>query len=376
LRGSISGDSGQLTDFSFEKIKDDTLGNDGMKRIFISSVIKGFEAYRAAARAAVEIMGHAPGMSEAFAARTYSSRQACLTEVETCDIFVLILGPTFGFEVEAGVSATQAEFRHARTLGKPILVFVQDNEMEPAQAKFRREVEDFHTGFFRASFGTPEELKDEVVRGLRQLEQASHALPEERFLARVQAAMGSAGSGWRSDALLSIGFLPQPEVRLHLPDVEASADVIFTKLCNAGLAFLRDGYEMDGEPEVVVIRSNATELRLFHDGLRLIRVRPQLPERERASFDSMFVPPSYVRKLASSAFSLFDANSGWCYIGLAGMEHHVMRERPQERVTSISLPMRSDVAAEERRLFQPLTRPAYEAWIKQAVELFERRFRR
>jgi len=346
-----------------------------MNRIFISSVIKGFEAYRAAARAAVEIMGHVPAMSEAFAARTYSSRQACLTEVETSDIFVLVLGPTFGFEVEDGVSATQAEFRHARTLGKPILVFVQNAEMEPAQAEFRRELEDFHTGFFRASFGTPEQLKDEVVRGLRQLEQAGRALPEKELVARVQAAMEPAGSGWGSEARLSIGFLPQPEMRLHLPDVEGSADAIFTKLCNAGLASLRDGYEMEGEADDVVIRSGTAELRLFQDGLRLIRVRPQLPDRERASFDNMFVPPSYVRKLATSAFGLFEANSGWCYIGLAGMQHHVMRERPHERVTSISLPMRSEDAAEERRLFQPLTRPAYEGWIKQVVELFERRFR-
>lgn len=34
-------------------------------------------------------------MSEHFGARTYSSEHACLTEVDQCDVFVLILGANY-----------------------------------------------------------------------------------------------------------------------------------------------------------------------------------------------------------------------------------------------------------------------------------------
>jgi hypothetical protein len=347
-----------------------------LKRIFVSSVIKGFESFRGAAKGAVGLMGYVPLMSESFGARSYSAQQACLNEVEQSDVVLLILGRTFGFEVEPGVSATQAEFRHAKKLGKPILVFVQEIEMEDAQGAFRREVEDFHSGFFRASFSSASELKDEVVRGLRQLEQAANALSEDKFLQRVHqaAAEARAAKGFQ-DPKLKIAFLPQPKVRVHLPDIEANADTVFSELCSAGLASLRDGYKLEGGADVVKIESGTTELSVFSDGLRLIRVRARPGARERGWFDDNFVPPSYVQTLAAAAFNVSNANSGWCYVAMDGMQHSLMRERPSERATSISMPMRSDDVAEEAHLFQPLNRPAYETWIKQVVESFTRRFR-
>lgn len=53
--------------------------------VFISSVIRNFESYRAAAKKAVTLLGHVPVMCEDFGARPYSSQEACMTEVEQAD---------------------------------------------------------------------------------------------------------------------------------------------------------------------------------------------------------------------------------------------------------------------------------------------------
>ena len=271
-----------------------------MKRVFVSSVIKGFETFRLAAKAGVELMGHRAVLSEEFGARAYSSRQACLTEVEQSDVFLIILSADFGFETEDGTSVTQAEFRHARAIGKPVLAFVQNVEAQGRQADFRREVEDFDSGLFRATFLTPEQLKDEVVRGLRQVEEAGRAWPEVRFVGRIEEAIGTQSSGFgRNEPRLTVGFFPQPEMRVHLPEIENHGDQLFTQLCETRLASLRDGYKMDGTAESMRIRSGDTELNIFEDGLRLIFLRPQSPARDRSSFDLMFVPPTLVKAPAT-----------------------------------------------------------------------------
>lgn len=75
-------------------------------KVFISSVVRGFEQFRAAAKDAVEALDMKPVMSEHFGARTYSSVHACLTEVDQCDVFVLILGANYGYEPEPGLSVS------------------------------------------------------------------------------------------------------------------------------------------------------------------------------------------------------------------------------------------------------------------------------
>lgn len=46
---------------------------DALMKVFISSVVRGFEQFRAAAKDAVETLDMKPVMSEHFGARTYSS---------------------------------------------------------------------------------------------------------------------------------------------------------------------------------------------------------------------------------------------------------------------------------------------------------------
>ncbi|WP_434588843.1 DUF4062 domain-containing protein [Pseudomonas sp. R4-76] len=99
-------------------------------KVFISSVVRGFEQFRAAAKDAVETLDMKPVMSEHFGARAYSSEHACLTEVDQCDIYILILGANYGYELQPGLSVTQQEFHQAVSKRKPILVFIQQTSCD------------------------------------------------------------------------------------------------------------------------------------------------------------------------------------------------------------------------------------------------------
>jgi hypothetical protein len=119
-----------------------------MQKVFVSSVIQGFEEFRGVARSAIGLMGDQPVMAEDFGARPHSSEAACLSEVAQSDVYMLVMGEKYGFETDQGISVTQAEFREAKATGRPILAFVQSVEMEPRQLEFRKEVEDYASGFF------------------------------------------------------------------------------------------------------------------------------------------------------------------------------------------------------------------------------------
>jgi hypothetical protein len=58
-------------------------------KVFISSVVRGFEQFRAAAKDAVETLNMKPIMSEHFGGRAYSFEHGCLAEVDQCDVYIL-----------------------------------------------------------------------------------------------------------------------------------------------------------------------------------------------------------------------------------------------------------------------------------------------
>lgn len=62
-------------------------------KVFISSLISGMEAERAAVKRAIEVLGHQPVMAEDFGARASSPQVACLAGLRDADLVVLILGP-------------------------------------------------------------------------------------------------------------------------------------------------------------------------------------------------------------------------------------------------------------------------------------------
>lgn len=161
-------------------------------RVFISSIIGGFEPYRDAAATAVRALGHEPIRAEDFGASASTPQQACLKAVRNSDLVVLLLGARYGFRQPSGKSATHEEYDEAVMERKPVLPFVQDGvHREPEQERFVQGVRGWASGAYSASFNSPEELRDEVVHWLHEHElrlQAGSSDPAEmadRAKARV-----------------------------------------------------------------------------------------------------------------------------------------------------------------------------------------------
>lgn len=159
-------------------------------RVFLSSVISGLEARRAAARRAAETLGHTVTAAEDFGASPLSPQQVCLGAVRDADIVMLLLGARYGTPQEPGRSPTHEEYREARG-SKPVLVFLQDDvSRELAQQAFVDEVSTWERGGYRESFDTPDSLAAAVIRALHKWELNQQAGPaDEQDLEARAAAM-------------------------------------------------------------------------------------------------------------------------------------------------------------------------------------------
>ena len=163
--------------------------NDEMK-IFVSSLISGFEPYREAARSAITTLRHEAVIAEEFGAQPNSPQIACLRGVRSADLVILILGENYGsVQGTSGVSPTHEEFLEARDI-KPVLAFVQEGVTRDAQqADFVSEVQGWQQGYFRGGFKSPEELKDLVTRAIHDY-QLAHATAPLDIEALKQSAIG------------------------------------------------------------------------------------------------------------------------------------------------------------------------------------------
>jgi hypothetical protein len=171
-------------------------------KIFISSLIGGFESFRAAARTAVKTLKHDAIMAEDFAASPNSPQIACLRGVRDADIVVLILGERYGSaQSSSGLSPTHEEFLEARGK-KPILAFVQNGvKPEPQQADLLADVQAWQGGLFRASFDGADDLKSEIIRAIHEYQLAHAAAPldvdalEKKSKQLLAQRSGREGSG-------------------------------------------------------------------------------------------------------------------------------------------------------------------------------------
>jgi len=156
-------------------------------RVFISSVMTGFDAYRETATRAARALGHEVKRAEDFGASPDTPQQVCLAGARWAEGVVLILGGRYGHKQKSGFSATHEEYREAR--GRcPVLVFIQEEVYrEPPQHAFVEEVRDWTAGHYTASFRTTEDLRDAVTRALHELELASATGPvdEQELLQRA-----------------------------------------------------------------------------------------------------------------------------------------------------------------------------------------------
>lgn len=344
-------------------------------KVFVSSVVSGFEQYRAAAKKAITLLGHTPVMCEDFGARPYSSQLACMTEVDQADVVVLILGASFGYETETGESVTQQEFRRAKAAGKSILAFLETVEMEERQKVFNREVSDYLEGLFRVTFSDQYELSDGIVQGLNQMSISRKAITEQEFVQRLQQRNGNGRwGGYGHEARLEVAFLPQPGTLGTLRTAHSQHEAFFLKFCQAGLCSLKGGFKDFDTADQTGIDTPEIKWRHHESGLCSLSVSLANASASRNFMDSFYLSPSQVRKGAEAAFSLLsEGKGGWFQIGLYGVDNKLFAEPPATATNSISMPHRSQQNLEERTLLIPATPATYRQWLDEVMFRFERK---
>jgi hypothetical protein len=201
----------------------------GVVKVFISSLISGFEEERRAVESAVTTLKHTAVMAEQFVPQPNSPQVACLQGVRQSDLVLLVLGGRYGTPGASGISPTHEEYREAKGR-RPVIAFVQEGvTQEPAQAEFVREVQGWEQGLFRGGFKTPDELKSAVILALHTFEVASAAGPIDaaallaRALGLLPSDRGQRGY-WSGVGTLDIAVVGGPLQQLLRPiQIEDSA---------------------------------------------------------------------------------------------------------------------------------------------------------
>jgi hypothetical protein len=135
------------------------------KRGFISSVMAELEAERKAAAAAIRNICAAPIMFETFGGRDADPQDAYLGELETADIYIGIIGRTYGRPLRTRYSATHTEYLHAEKSGLRVAVWCLDaNDREGHEESFLNEVRAFHVV---PAFSSPDDLRVQIEDRLR-----------------------------------------------------------------------------------------------------------------------------------------------------------------------------------------------------------------
>jgi Domain of unknown function (DUF4062) len=189
----------------------------GAVRVFVSSVIAGFEPFRDAAIGAARLLRHDVIRAEDFPARAASPQQACLEGVRDADVVVLLLGERYGQRQASGKSATEEEFEEA-VRSKPILVFDQTGaERDPDMIEFVRRVRDWAGGSLTASFTTPAELRDCVVAALAEhaVREQAGRIDDDELIDRVRALLPRDQSQF--DAVLAVSVSSGPRQQVLRP---------------------------------------------------------------------------------------------------------------------------------------------------------------
>lgn len=303
-------------------------------KIFISSLIGGFEEFRAAARSAIVALRHEPVVAEDFGAQPNSPQIACLQGLRSADLVVLILGARYGYvQGTSDVSPTHEEYLEARGK-KPILTFVQGGvDRDDQQAKFVSEVSEWQTGHFRESFKTADELRNLVTRAIHDFQLANAAGPLDAGAVSA-AALGllpkARQNSQASSPMIHIAIAGGPIQRLLRPaELEATAlvDAIHQQalFVEPKLFSKSKGVEhsIDGST-LVVEQERGARIRLDENGSLVLSLPLERTEGARRNGFGVFaiIEEDVLRELAAAM-----AFSAWL----------LDRIDPTQRVTHVAL---------------------------------------
>lgn len=180
-------------------------------RVFVSSVVDGFEDRRASARQGIEAAGCEPILvPEDFPALSKSSRNACLDGVESCEALVVIVGKRGGWHAPSGRLVVEEEFDHARSRGLPTLVFLEEAERDADAKALCKKLGHYVDGRFRRTFSTPTELTK---------------LVKAACMALIVPARGTMDAARFKTLLLQPEQMQQPVLRVVIAPERAGEDV-------------------------------------------------------------------------------------------------------------------------------------------------------
>jgi len=205
-------------------------------KVFISSVTHLLKDERNALPPFLRLLDHQPLRFEDFKSQDRSSREACLAGVEAADVYVLLLGPSYGTSwPDTGLAPTAEEFQIARSRGIPILVFdkVVDEPTETAQQAFKAEVGHYVNGRLWRTFTDPLSLNLAVGEALKALPAPDGPLVL-RPLARPHPA------SWLDLAPSTSGQVTAPVLEVHLVPVGVSTLTSATTLGETARTLARD----------------------------------------------------------------------------------------------------------------------------------------
>lgn len=311
-------------------------------KIFVSSLISGFEPLRMAARSAIKALGHEPVMAEDFGAKSASPQVACLQGLRSADLVVLILGERYGVIPPGSmVSPTHEEYLEARGC-KEVLMFVQEDVMhEPAQDALLREAQDWRGGLFRAGFRTPEELRDAVTHAIHKFELVHTGAPlnpaELRSTAEVMITERSRrGSHGRSRLCFALAAGPKQQVlRPAELEAESLANALHQQAMFGTPKFFEksDGVNTRMDGDILLIeQENGASLRLTEQGDVVVELPLERKASNSRGFGSVMlgiVEESVLRELINA---------------IAFSDGVLDKIDPTQRVTHVALAARIDAS--------------------------------
>ncbi|MCE9539423.1 MAG: DUF4062 domain-containing protein [Bacteroidetes bacterium] len=139
--------------------------------VFVSSTVWDLASERKAAEIAISKIGGHPLISEkTFIAENKNPLKACTDQVKQSDIYILLLGGRYGYELENGKSVTELEWDTACSQNKPRLVFnLKYITKEDKQEEFAKQVGHIFYGRFWKEVNDAFELSSEIELSLRNL---------------------------------------------------------------------------------------------------------------------------------------------------------------------------------------------------------------
>jgi Domain of unknown function (DUF4062) len=229
--------------------------------VFVSSVQRGCESVRDAARDTLLSLRMHPIMAEITGASPASPQRALLDEVAQSDYFLLILGSRYGDPGPAGTSPTEDEFNEARRVGKPIIVLVQEGDQEPAQHGFLERIRSggWEKGILYGTFGGPDHVGPAIVAAFAKLTESSSSEDPEgartHAAEMVQAAIGR--GSYSSGVVARIAIVPTSvTVLLDALSLESPtvADEVASRARQHGLVAQEVGLKSDVSSEGITLR--------------------------------------------------------------------------------------------------------------------------